>query len=175
MLCEFLEEEPEGSRCCSVAGSFLPRILSVLKYKLHFPTTLTFPKRLILGQMKKKAAHLYGLAKLHKCGSVGLHGHRVRANDITVTLVNNSGDAVDLAVVQDCRNSTKKKTSSASMSLTYNKSVLCVMGSTLRVLMPHSAERLFETHQDECGDPSLTQGHKSQERGQRGAERLTLS
>lgn len=60
--------------------------------------------------MKRKAAHLYGLAKLRKCGSVGLHGHRVGANDITVTLVNNSGDAVDLAVVQDCRNSTKKKT-----------------------------------------------------------------
>lgn len=117
MLCEFLEEEPEGIRCCSGAGSFLPRILSVntnwqTSARLLFPTTLTFPKPLFLGHMKRKAAHLYGLAKLRKCGSVGLHGHRVWADDITVTLVNNSGDTVDLAVVQDWKKSMKKKTAS---------------------------------------------------------------
>lgn len=49
---------------------------------------------------RKKAAHLYGLPKLSQCRLVGLHGDRVRADDITVTLVNNSGDPEDLAVVQ---------------------------------------------------------------------------
>lgn len=144
--------------------------------RLLFPTTLTFPKPLILGHMNRKTAHLYGLAKLRKCRSVGLHGHRVRANDITVTLVNNSGNAVDLTVVQDWRNSTRKKKLSDSFTVKHHQhpwvwhitSQPSVWWANLwdspnATNISFSWQTRFEIHRDECGAPSLTQGHKSQE------------
>ena len=77
------------------------------KLEIHISCSLTYRKQLLI-IIKRKAAHLYGLAKLVQCRLEGLHGDRVRAGNITVTLVNNSGDAMDLAVVQYWWNSVKK-------------------------------------------------------------------
>lgn len=45
-------------------------------------------------------SNLYGFSKFGKCRLEGLHRDRVGAVDITVTLVNNSSDPVNLAVIQ---------------------------------------------------------------------------
>lgn len=48
----------------------------------------------------EKADHLYGLGEPGQYWLVCLHGDWVGANDITVTLVGDGGDAVDLAVTE---------------------------------------------------------------------------